>query len=541
MLTINNLTLVGGFSLTNGGAISVIDAALLLNNSVVSGSGARGFGGGIYALNSDIELIDSVVSGNTTGANAEDYVPVEEPEVLDEGDQGMVTDDGETAQSEGAEVVEAVPQTELEPEVDPTEEPAEVELPEVDGMSGGGIYFEGETNSLIISRSGLDSNVSPEDGGGVYITSGTATISNSTISGNTAGGTGGGVYNASGAKLTHVTVVENSATEGGGIVDNATLQLYNSILSANSVDDCVGSLNANLGNIIADGSCDHDGLTADPDLLLLAGSPSYYLPQNGSPAIDAAVAEFCTAADQRSVDRLPDTCDIGAAEHQPGIFEFQIQSALTLLSPPEPGPVTTPEPVATAEPVSATPVPPSCSSLPSHITVTGASSGTECRILDQSGVGNQTIIDGGMIYALDIYGAVSTPVTACFQHDNSAVILLDAANTPRNIVPLRTWTASGHECALVDRPGSAVLMPIGFFTSGAIPEPIWDLSDCSVTTTDILNLRQGPGSSTSIVANVLNDETLTADQKATHYYRVNYYGIVGWLSADYLSFNGTCD
>lgn len=525
-LSIHDLTMSRGFSVTNGGAISVTDAALTLVNSVVSGSGARGLGGGIYALDSDVALVDSVVTGNVTGANAEDYAPV-------------VVEVDETSQTDGdSQTVEGETESTPEPTEVPEEEVA-VELPQVEGTSGGGIYFISESSQLVIERSGLDRNVSPESGGGLYIAGGSAAISNSTISGNSAGADGGGIYSSSASILTHVTVVGNSAVGTGGIVDTFLLQLYNSILSDNEGGDCSGSLNANLGNLIKDLSCNHDGLSGDPDLLRLAGSPAYYLPQSGSPAIDAASADYCLPTDQRDIDRLPETCDIGAAEHQAGVFNFQIQSALAALTPIDSGGGEEEEEEEEEEP-QATPAPSICESLPSHISVTTVSHNTACKVLDENGVGHALVINGGMVYAVDIFGDVSAPVTACFEYNTGAIILLDAAYSPRIIAPLRTWTESGKQCATVDRAGTAVLMPLTFFTSGAIDEPIWDLTGCTVTTTDILNLRQDHSSSSEILANVLNDVQLNADQRATYHYRVNYYGIVGWLSADYLSLSGTC-
>ncbi|MCY3778990.1 MAG: SH3 domain-containing protein [Chloroflexi bacterium] len=538
-LTLNDLTISNGFSLENGGAISVTGGALTLNNSAVRDSGARGLGGGIYALDSDVALIDSVVSGNATAASAEDYPPVEdEPEDEGQADASQAIEadaEGEAQTADDSETVES--QTENSQEAEATEEPEEeVVPPEVEGRSGGGIYLSGESSSLVIDRSGVNGNASPERGGGIYIAGGSATIGNSTISGNSAGVDGGGIYNAGASILTHVTVVGNSAAKSGGIVDGAVLQLYNSILSDNTGGDCSGSLNANLGNLIRDKSCNHDGMTDDPMLLLLAGSPAYYLPQEGSPAIDAAVAEYCSQLDQRGIDRRPESCDIGAAEYQAGAFSFQIQSALAALTPGEGGGATDEE----AEEAAATPASSDCSELPGHIVVTGDTLSLNCTMLDWQGVNNQTLVDGGALYAVDMVGLLASPLTVCFLHDSGAIVLLDAADSPRNILPLRTWPSDNMQCATVDRPGAAVYMPLGFFTSGAIAEPIWDLSDCAVTTTDILNLREGPSSSTSVLANVLNDVELAADQRATTFYRVNYYGIVGWLSQDYLSLSGEC-
>lgn len=549
-LTLNDLTLTGGFSITNGGAIAVANAALTLNNSVVSGSGARGQGGGIYALDSDVTLVDSVVSGNVTNAIAADFEPVvEEEDDTDQTDNAAqaadapidatdLTDlEAQTAEDE----TEFEAQTEATPEA--TEEPEEVELPDVDGVSGGGLYFISEASKLVIERSGFDSNTSPDSGGGLYISGGSATINNSTISGNSAGVDGGGLYSSSASIVTHATITGNSAFNGGGLVDAFLLQLYNSILSDNAGGDCSGSLNANLGNIITDGSCNHDGLTADPELLLLAGSPAYYLPQLGSPAIDAALAQYCLPLDQRGIDRTPEACDIGASEHQAGAFSFQIQSALAALSPGAGGGGSG-DGGSQDDETEALPTPPpsNCPGLPAHITVTGWDNGSNvnCTHLDYAGLGNQILVDSGALQAVDIFGWVANPLTVCFQHDTGAIVLLDAATSPRNIVPLKTWTDGNEKCAYVDRAGSAVLMPLAFFTSGVVADPIWTISDCSVTTTEILNLREHPNTTSGVVANVLQNVTLTADQHSTRFYRVNYYGIVGWLSKDYLTVSGSC-
>ena len=523
-LTLNDLTLSGGFSLTNGGAIAVANAALTLNNSVISGSGARGLGGGIYALDSDVALVNSVVSGNVTDAAAADFEPVEEAHDHSEGSahaaDGHTHDENEalTAQTEGE------------------------ELPAVDGLDGGGIYFSGDSSQLTVQRSGIDSNVTPDSGGGLYVAAGSASISNTTISGNSAGVDGGGIYNAGASIVTHATIVGNSAANGGGLVDVSLLQLYNSIVSDNQGGDCSGSLNANLGNIIKDGSCNHDGLTADPQLLLLAGTPAYYLLQEGSPAIDAASADYCLENDQRGISRSPVACDIGASELEAGAFSFQIQSALAALSPGAGGGSGDDDDEEEEVETLPTPVPSNCPDLPAHIRVEGYDNGSNvnCTHLDYVGLGDRTLVNNGAIHAIDIFGWVAEPLTVCFQNDSGAIVLLDAANAPRNIVPLRTWSDGGWQCAQVDRVGSAVLMPLAFFTSGAIPEPIWNLSNCTVTTTDVLNLRAQPNVNSNIAAIVVNNASLSADQRATHYYRVNYHGISGWLSRDYLTFWGDC-
>ncbi len=542
-LTLNDLTMSNGFSVENGGAISVTDSALTLNNSAISNSGARGYGGGIYAANSNVTLTDSVVIGNATDASADDYPPVETAEeeaqtAESQAVEGAVEADAQHAAEGEAQGEEAQAEATAAPTntPDPTPTPETLVLPEVEGRSGGGIYFAGESSMLRLERSGVDNNTAADDGGGIYIASGGATIINSTISGNSAIGHGGGIHSAANAVLTHVTIYGNKAAVSGGLVDDSVLQLYNSILSDNSNGDCEGTLNANLGNLIRDKSCDHDGLSSDPMLLLLAGSPAYFLPQERSPAIDAAVAEHCPPLDQRKIARVPEACDIGAAEYQAGAFSFQIQSALAAMRPAGGGSASS---AAVAQPE---PTQPSsnCDQLPGHIIVTGYTPTVSCKMVDHVGLGNWMLVSGGAIYAVDLFGWVEKPLTVCFKHDSGGIVLLDADNSPRNIVPLQTWPDGNKRCATVDREGYVVLMPLSFFSSGAIPEPIWNLSGCTVTTADIMNLRERPTTDSAILANVLAEVTLSADQRSTNFYRVNYYGIVGWLSQDYLWMAPSC-
>ncbi|MYE27041.1 MAG: hypothetical protein F4X87_07450 [Chloroflexi bacterium] len=500
-LTASNLNIRGGWSDDNGGAIAVSNAAVTLINSVVSDSGAKKLGGGIYAVDSDLTLVDSAVTGSATGV-------LTKPETPEADDSGAETT---TAQAE---------------------EPITWDT------FGGGIYFEGAANRLVVNRSGLSANAAHSKGGGVYIASGSASIRNSTISNNRAGTDGGGLYNGGASTLTHVTIVDNFAENIGGLVDASELQLYNSILSGNAGGDCSGTLNALIGSLIRDGSCGHDGLTDDPMLLLLDGIPPYYVPQKGSPALDAASPGHCLLTDQRGIDRAPDACDIGAAEHKDGAFEFQIQSALALLNPPGPGGGADAE-EREQEPMT-TPIPSLCGQLPGHYRVEGYTYSSHCKTADHLGIGNQLLVNNGAIDAVDIFGWVAQPLEMCFLRPSGAIVLLDAATSPRTLMPLRTRTEDGWICATVDRNGTAVLMPLEFFTSGAIAEPIWDLAGCTVRTVDILNLRSEPSAASAIIANVLNDVTLTADKRATHYHRVNYYDIIGWLSSSHLSMSGNC-
>lgn len=473
-LSLMNLTMTGGFSETSGGGVYVSNGSLAMNNSVISNSASRSHGGGIYAQSSDVDIANSALSGNSAG------------------------DD--------------------------------------DAVSGAGIYFDGgEEHSLSINKSGLDSNSATDDGAGLYVNSGRATIVNTTFAGNRAGDKGGGLYNAGVTTLTHVTVVNNRAEIGGGIYDDNLLQLYNSLLSGNVEADCSGTLNGNVGNLIQDGSCGHEELTGDPLLLKLAGLPVYYLPQEGSPVLDRGDRSYCLQDDQRGINRLRGYCDIGAAENLPGSFAFQIQIAVANTAIDEEEGAAGSSSQGTAQPTAV----PTCQALPAGVTVSGYISGTQCQERDAAGVGNQIIVDYGFKKAIDLWGYVpESGLRICFQ-DTGAIILLDAATAPRAIIPLNTVTEGDWRCADVNREGTAVLMDLEFMFSGLVPEQEIPLTGCTVTTTEILNLRNKPGGDT-VLAVLLNDVSLNSDARVTAWFKVDYYGLIGWLSADYVATAGAC-
>ena len=472
-LEISSLTMTAGSSESNGGAIAVSNGSLSMNNSVISNSASVGHGGGIYADNSDVVITNSAITGNTAGVD--------------------------------------------------------------EAVSGAGIFFAGgEENSLVIDKSGLDNNSATDDGAGLYVSGGIATITNTSFAENNATDKGGALYNDGSTTLTHVTIVDNSAEIGGGIFDNSLLHLYNSILSGNTVEDCSGTLNSNVGNLIQDGSCGHDELVSDPLLLKLAGLPVYYLLQDASPAIDSGNSSYCLQEDQRGLERLEGFCDIGASEYLAGSFAFQIQSAVAYTAATETEDSSASEP--TKVPTATTPT---CQSLPTGVTVTGYVDGTQCQQRDAGGVGNQIIVNYGFKMAIDLWGYVpSSGVRICFQ-DTGAIILLDAATSPRTIVALRTVTDGDKRCADVDREGTAVLMELDFMTSGLVTDLEIPLAECTVTTTDILNLRNEPAGDT-VLAVILNDVSLTSIMHVTSWFQVNYYGIVGWISADYVTTTGAC-
>lgn len=188
---------------------------------------------------------------------------------------------------------------------------------------GGAINANGAQR---ITGSSFTANTSTLIGGAISSSAGQLSVSNSSFSANKTELSGGAISlsNTVGASLSHLTLVENAAEEGGGIFvyrrpgDEALAALHNSLIADSDGGDCSAVLAQASGNFIADGSCEPD---ADGDPLLGAllvpedGSPAYYPLLAGSPAIDAADPDYCEATDQTGMTRPQGVaCDIGAVE-----------------------------------------------------------------------------------------------------------------------------------------------------------------------------------------------------------------------------------
>ena len=222
------------------------------------------------------------------------------------------------------------------------------------GSFGGAIA--NNSSQLTVTNSSFVSNLASAGGGAIHLWHGIGDIRNSSFVFNSAGGLsrGGAIHVDIGVKLdvrnssfngnsadrggaiasqvrapygrlvpstttlTHVTIMKNYAkTAGSGISigdDDKNFNLRNSIIAGYVIGNCQGPLNENVGNLIADGSC-ASMAGGDPMLAELTGSPAYFPLLDGSPALDAADARFCTATDQLGTPRPQGGgCDIGAIE-----------------------------------------------------------------------------------------------------------------------------------------------------------------------------------------------------------------------------------
>jgi hypothetical protein len=132
--------------------------------------------------------------------------------------------------------------------------------------TGGGmrIVWGSDSGAVDIVRSTIDGNTAAASGGGIANNGPALDLVNTTVSGNT-GSIGGGIFSSKDFSLTHVTLVNNTATAPGGAAAGIHIQtggitatLLNTILADNVRTDLVKS-NSNAPVLSLGNNIDTDG------------------------------------------------------------------------------------------------------------------------------------------------------------------------------------------------------------------------------------------------------------------------------------------
>ncbi len=521
IVNINNSSLTDSHSNRNGGGLYLHDGSLTIENSTISNNSAETDGGGIYAQGGTVTIRNSVIRDNSAKSKGGGIVIRTDVRLTIE--NSTIANNSATGNGGG---IYSIGRENL----------GKVELATViikkstiagnisTGGHGGGILLD--RTRATIEQSSIVGNSSPNgNGGGLHLYNTSATIENSTISVNSVtNGNGGALYDDrfNRITLTHVTVANNSANEnrnGGLRLGSLNAgKLYNSIVAGNTGTDCTGSLDEHFGNLIENsGGCATPAITGDPMLGDLIGSPAYHPLQSGSPAMDAADSSYCTAKDQRDLTRPQgDDCDIGA-------YEFGVSSA------------------DTAKPINIpTQQVPTCLALLPEIDVTDLTGATECQRIDAEGIGIQSVIDMGIVDAVDVWGYLGAGTRVCFQASGGSFSFLAADDAPRSIRSLPLQIIDGKACTFIDRHGSVILHPgLGVASASVLPVSPRGSQNCMVMTTHPLNFRGSPGG--QIIRRLGTRVTLTVLSRIPDWVEVDYYGEAGWISADYVVERGSCD
>lgn len=463
--------------------------------------------------------------------------------------------------------------------------------------AGGGIFNESGNvtiNGTTLSGNTAGGSVSWTGGGALAAYGGTIRINNSTISGNST--TTSPQPTGGGAIVTHInvnvsiassTITGNSAGSsfGGAFAhfSGGAFVMRNSIIANNNAPtdpDMHGSFTSDGYNVIGSAPAGFtastgDQLSTDPQLGALAdnggGVMTHSIPET-SPAVDAGDPAGCSAygggvltTDQRGMARVDGDndsvvrCDVGAYEYQIAVV------------PPPPPPVSGGGSSAGA-PVSTGPQIDHnvglCADLDGstnplvRVSTAGIAWGVNCRIIAMNGsfmrtsaeIGVQSVLNMGVLHAVDVFnpsGAAFQPMTVCLQGTGS-IIFLDAAQAPRQPQALPSGASGGYTCVNISAPGTVVLVSVQLNapaaaqpaaqpaaqTSGSAPSVA--LTDCRVTTQNILNLRAEASSSAGVIGLVPFGMTLHATERQGDWIKVIFEDGQGFLNVGFLETEGTC-
>jgi predicted outer membrane repeat protein len=294
-LTIHDLTIIGGRSSSDGGAIFVA-GSLSVANSTLSDNTSAADGGAIAA--GSVTVTDSTMRRNTAvGAG------------------GAIESSGDVTVTSSSVIDNTATGT---------------------GVINGGGAIDAPKARASVVNSTLSGNTSAGNGGGIRASVVSAT--NSTLTANAAHTEGGAISSGSDVNLVFATVVANTAPNGSNLRWAGTLSTYGSVITRSSrsgVQNCLGGHVASQGfNLTDEPSCVLDQLgdsaVIDPRLGSLTdngGRTKTMTPAAKSPLVDAIplVSGQCqgeplpvVTTDQRGLPRPARArCDIGGVEVQP--------------------------------------------------------------------------------------------------------------------------------------------------------------------------------------------------------------------------------
>ncbi len=182
---------------------------------------------------------------------------------------------------------------------------------------------------------------------------------------------------------------------------------------------------------------------------------------------------------------------------------------------------------------------PTCLSLPDHISVRNITHLTQCQQVDAAGIGNAAVLDLGFRDGVDIWGWVLHDTQICFEGNSGSFRFLDAATSPRAVSELPALGMDGMICTTINRAGTVALVNGPPVPAPSPTPPVYQsLSGCMVRTTFILNMRAAPAG--DVIGAVPYNATLTALERTDGWFKVDYHGAKGWISAAYVEPVGAC-
>ena len=182
----------------------------------------------------------------------------------------------------------------------------------------------------------------------------------------------------------------------------------------------------------------------------------------------------------------------------------------------------------------------------------GPNSGIEFRRLTQFYVGIRSVLDMGVVDAVDVWSNIGSGYEVCFPLPGR-IVFLDAATSPRTVVPLESSYADDYTCASSDRAGTMVLVESGESESSPVTpsestrrpgtndsvDTAIALENCIVTPRYNLRLRAAPWGRILDVVPV--GTAVVATARTQSWFQITYEEQAGWIAAWLVDTDGDCD
>ena len=173
----------------------------------------------------------------------------------------------------------------------------------------------------------------------------------------------------------------------------------------------------------------------------------------------------------------------------------------------------------------------------------GLTSGVQFKKVEGAEIGISWVLDLGVVDAIDVWGYAEQGVTVCFPQAEAigGLLFLDASASPRTVTTLESFMRDGQVCATIY--GEGTIVAVGGGAATPVPESAvantTTLTNCMVKTLYELNFRETPGGKL-IGSGIPYNATLTALERTADWFKVDYHGVQGWISAQYVQKIGDC-
>lgn len=338
LLTVKNITMTGGNAATSydaGGAIYSPYAGVTVEKSTFTGN--QGFNGGAITASGDITVSDSIFSDNSGNYGAAIFEGVGHISITRSSVNNNNSVGGAAIQNNNGDV------TIINSKVD-----GNTSKGTVAGISGDNVTLNGSTVSNNICE-GADGDTCLA--GGIFVTTGVATITNSTITGNQIKGDAfiyavGGVISADAIYVNFSTLTGNSGGTASNILAVGEVSLKGSVISApqeaspNCVSlspgaitssysveagasySCVTDINSGTGNQQSTVAAIALGVLADN-----GGPTKTMMPASNSVLVSGAASDGLSTGittDQRGIDRVNGKFTIGSVQYVPSLTAAEL-------------------------------------------------------------------------------------------------------------------------------------------------------------------------------------------------------------------------